>query len=376
MIKDELIKIDNNLSNLFIGKKIIIYGAGNQAYICSDMLAILSLKAEFMIARDKYKYKFFSDDLKMYTLDQIPQFIDKREYVVLIAVNEKYIPDIINVLEDLGFEDYAYSTNWIKVNACYRTLYLDDFFRHYGLKSNLDVIEFGKFKINYKSISDLSYQSMLYSEFLDIIGASIFNSDKQGDEGPYEIDEVQIKENDIVFDCGANVGLFSCVAASKGAKVYAFEPICEVAEYAKENAKLYGTNGINVITEALSDSEGEVEFQVLDNSGDNKASGLSTMVSDISCYGTVNKRIVRSTTIDAYMINHKIEKIDFIKADIEGAERKMLIGAKETLKKYGPKLSICTYHLPDDKEVLTKIIMDANSEYKIIYGDKKLYAYV
>lgn len=54
----------------------------------------------------------------------------------------------------------------------------------------------------------------------------------------------------------------------------------------------------------------------------------------------------------------------------------MLIGATETLKKYAPKLSICTYHLADDKEILEKIILNANPNYIIKHQYKKLYAYV
>jgi len=46
------------------------------------------------------------------------------------------------------------------------------------------------------------------------------------------------------------------------------------------------------------------------------------------------------------------------------------------LKTYAPKLAICTYHLPDDKEVLTKLILQANPDYKIEYAWKKLYAWV
>jgi uncharacterized protein Usg len=46
------------------------------------------------------------------------------------------------------------------------------------------------------------------------------------------------------------------------------------------------------------------------------------------------------------------------------------------LKTYAPKLAICTYHLPDDKEVLTKLILQANPNYKIEYRWKKLYAFV
>ena len=44
-------------------------------------------------------------------------------------------------------------------------------------------------------------------------------------EGPYEYGEVSIDKDDIVFDCGANIGLFSAVASRYGAHVYAFEAI-------------------------------------------------------------------------------------------------------------------------------------------------------
>ena len=67
---------------------------------------------------------------------------------------------------------------------------------------------------------------------------------------------------------------------------------------------------------------------------------------------TVETKTVNVTTIDEFVKSNNIEKVDFIKADIEGAERDMLRGATEVLKKFAPKLAICIYHLPDDKEVL------------------------
>ncbi|HJJ95065.1 MAG TPA: FkbM family methyltransferase, partial [Methanocorpusculum sp.] len=65
---------------------------------------------------------------------------------------------------------------------------------------------------------------------------------------------------------------------------------------------------------------------------------------------------------------------DFIKADIEGAERLMLSGAQKTLKEAAPKLSVCTYHFPDDKKVMKQLILQANQEYRIIDKWKKYYA--
>jgi hypothetical protein len=43
----------------------------------------------------------------------------------------------------------------------------------------------------------------------------------------------------------------------------------------------------------------------------------------------------------------------------------MLKGAANTLKKFAPKLAICTYHLPDDPQVLESIIKEVNPDYKV-----------
>lgn len=43
-----------------------------------------------------------------------------------------------------------------------------------------------------------------------------------------------------------------------------------------------------------------------------------------------------------------VDKVDFIKADIEGFEYKMLLGAEKTLKKYKPCLAVCIYHNSTD----------------------------
>jgi hypothetical protein len=83
---------------------------------------------------------------------------------------------------------------------------------------------------------------------------------------------------------------------------------------------------------------------------------------------------IKITTLDQFVEEQGISKIDFIKADIEGAERDMLKGAQKVLKRFAPKLAICTYHLRDDPFILGKIITDANPDYRIVFLKKKLYA--
>ena len=50
------------------------------------------------------------------------------------------------------------------------------------------------------------------------------------------------------------------------------------------------------------------------------------------------------TSIDDFVENHQVKKIDFIKMDLEGGELRALKGARLIINKYGPKLAICIYH--------------------------------
>ena len=90
----------------------------------------------------------------------------------------------------------------------------------------------------------------------------------------------------------------------------------------------------------------------------------------------VNSNIVETITLDDFVKENNLGRVDFIKADIEGFERNMLQGAQDTLKNFAPKLALCTYHLPDDPEVMSNLIMQANPNYKIVFGKMKLYASV
>ncbi len=205
-------------------------------------------------------------------------------------------------------------------------------------------------------------------EFFDLLYSSVYESEGfPYDEGPYEFDRVILEKGDVVLDCGANIGMFSAYAARKGCRVYAFEPVPRIAAYLKKTAEL--NPGITVQEAALTDRSGGVDIHM-----DLKNAGESS-INNISAGNTYEKITVPGTTIDEFIDLNNIQKVDFIKADIEGAERYMLAGAKNVLRKFAPKLAICKYHLPDDPRVIKEIILDANPTYTIVERWEKIYAF-
>jgi len=191
-------------------------------------------------------------------------------------------------------------------------------------------------------------------------------------DGPYQYEKVLLKSGDIVVDAGANIGVFSIFAISKGVdKVYAFEPEKNALQLLEKNIDLNNSNdNISIQPFGLSDRTQDEELI-----SDPLTGHIAASIIRPKLINTLSE-VIQCITLDEWVRENKVDRIDFIKADIEGAERKMLQGATNVLKVFAPRLAICTYHLDDDPEVLEKIIIDANPKYKIKHFGNKLFATV
>jgi FkbM family methyltransferase len=225
---------------------------------------------------------------------------------------------------------------------------------------------------------------LIYVSYDDNYDISLIRKlEKQMCEGPYGyVDgkfDVTVKRNDVVIDAGAWIGDFSAYACAKGAICYAFEPANETYAVLETTAMLNNTGGLGCIYPipfGLSDKE--MQFMISSNkknSGANKIQGYALPVAGGGGVNSTEENI-QVITLDKFVKQHNLEKVDFIKADIEGAERDMLKGAAYVLKKFAPKLAICTYHFHDDPVVLEKIILEANPAYTVKHLPKKLFAMV
>jgi FkbM family methyltransferase len=68
------------------------------------------------------------------------------------------------------------------------------------------------------------------------------------------------------------------------------------------------------------------------------------------------EQIVTTTSIDALVASGELERVDFIKLDIEGAESRALRGAEQTLRRFRPRLALAAYHEFDDMWTLMRQI--------------------
>lgn len=176
----------------------------------------------------------------------------------------------------------------------------------------------------------------------------------------------KLRPNDVVIDAGAWIGDFSAYASVCEARAYAFEPVSETFEILKETARL--NKNISPVNMGLGAKKEELVISV---------KGSSSSFNIAARAGSRRKTVkIQVTTLDDFVEENKLERVDFIKADIEGHERFMLKGAQNVLKRFGPRLAICTYHLPDDPQVLASTIKEANDAYTVIQGRKKLFAYI
>jgi len=144
----------------------------------------------------------------------------------------------------------------------------------------------------------------------------------------------QIPDGSVVWDIGANVGLYSIYAASlRYCKVYAFEPSVFNLELLARNIYFNSLqNKIVIVPVALSNSISENLFRM---SSTQWGGALSTFGENIDQHGNPFKQMFEYRTIglpaDNIHVSMHIQRPDFIKMDVDGIEHFIMQGGKDIL---------------------------------------------
>ena len=145
-------------------------------------------------------------------------------------------------------------------------------------------------------------------------------------------------ENTIILDIGSNVGEFSWKCAhylfsnKLLGNIIAFDPNPTVMQQFVANGTLNPQlqDFVTFENKAVGDAPTWVDFQYSD---------VNTGVGKIGGDGQHSFK-TEIITIDQYIAEKKIDRVDFIKIDVEGFEPKVIEGAKSSIERFKPTLYI------------------------------------
>ena len=137
------------------------------------------------------------------------------------------------------------------------------------------------------------------------------------------------------IDVGANIGYYTLLLARLAGprgRVYAFEPTERSFESLVRNIALNRFNNVQVFRSAVGDSCRLVSLVCADQHHPSKTS-VTTSSEPVGA-------TVPMITLDQFVEEQGLTRLDFLKADIEGAEGLFLAGAVTTLSRFRPVLMI------------------------------------
>ncbi len=175
-----------------------------------------------------------------------------------------------------------------------------------------------------------------------------------------------IKDNSIVVDIGAHIGIFSVFAAklASNVKVFCYEPSEDNYTLLKDNIAINNLKRQVVPTkEGVCGKKGKRSLFI-----DNSNPAWHSMFDKLS-----NKKTdIKCTTLKDILDKNKIRKCDFLKINCEGAEYEILFN---TPKKYFKKIGSITieFHPTEDIRKLKKFL--ENNGFSVIIERPKLVKY-
>lgn len=193
---------------------------------------------------------------------------------------------------------------------------------------------------------------------------------------------IKLHEGDLVFDVGANIGLFSLWAyqkCQKNVNIYAFEPIPAIFDVLQANALRFDPEKIKVFPCGLSQESKSVTFAYHPN-----ATMLSTAYQEDlpELRNQLKQAVIRNTkepshslrwlekafqieqitcqlkTISEMIRENKIEQIDLLKIDVEKSELDVLLGIEAQDWQKIKQIVVEVHDLEDKLQKITTLLKE------------------
>lgn len=161
-------------------------------------------------------------------------------------------------------------------------------------------------------------------------------------EGTFERDERRLVASIVqpgmtVLDVGAHAGLYTMIAARRAGpngRVIAFEPSPRERARLERHLRINGIAGVTIEPIAVGAADGVADLFVVDGN-QTGCNSLRPVPGERLATARVPLR-----RLDAYAEAHGIDRVDFVKMDIEGGERDALLGGEALFRRTRPALLV------------------------------------
>ncbi len=157
--------------------------------------------------------------------------------------------------------------------------------------------------------------------------------------GNFETNEIAfvmglLKRGDVVLDIGANAGVYTVLAGKlvgPQGHVYAFEPSKRELDVLRHNVEMNHLANVTIVERAVSNRAGTTRLAIARDGGLNSLANTHRPEQQIESW-----QEVETISLDQFLKEFSIPKVDFIKIDVEGAERLVFEGAATVLASKHP----------------------------------------
>ena len=153
-----------------------------------------------------------------------------------------------------------------------------------------------------------------------------------------------------VMDVGANMGDWALpMAKAVGAtgRVFAFEPVPYLADALAKTFRINGFSTSVVSRKALSDSIGEAAFTIAQKEGNLLNVRCSGLTVDLE---KGSQTTVSTTTLDAFCEEEQIDRLNFIKIDVESHEAAVIQGGAGAIERFRPAIVFEAGHWQETRD--------------------------
>lgn len=337
------------IAEIMGGKPVVIYGAARMGRLFKENLVKNNIKIAAFIDTNPDLWGRLIESIKVISPEEAKAEYFENPILVASLLHET---EIYETLKKMGFP-LAYPLSFL--NFKYPGIFISPEYHQqfdslFEAESQSEIIETGHL------MADEESKRVLYNliKFRLTFDKNCLKKIKSKGIQYFPPDIMSLSDEEVFFDCGAYTGdtveQFNGVVSGKFHRVYSFEPDRGNFNTLKKVADKIDHNRVLPIQSGVYSFTGEIKFTEngsLDTRIANTESAISLPVINIDNF-----------------IKDK-ETPTYIKMDIEGSEAEALNGAKETIKKYKPKLAISVYHKATDLWKLPLLINSLRSDYAL-----------